>query len=98
MKKGDFFSNLENACPDDSEIERTNQICNLFDMKNGEELTGLYTKTDIILLVDIFEKLSNVSTEEYGVKIINCVSICSYTHQCGVKFTDIRLQTLQGKI
>ena len=42
-------------------------------------------KTDIILLADGFEKFKKVSTKEYGIKALNCVSICSYTYQYGLK-------------
>ena len=97
MKKGDFFSKLKNGCQDDSEIERTNQIIKLFDIENAEELTRWYLKTDIILLVDVFEKFMEVSTEKNGFNPLYCVSICGYTYQCGLKYTDIKLQRLQDK-
>ena len=64
MKKEDFYSKLKNECPDDSEIERTKQIIKLFNIKNGEELTRLYMKTNIILLPDVFEKFIKVSTKD----------------------------------
>ena len=64
MKKEDFYSILKNTCPDDSEVERTKQIFNLFDFKTGEELTRLYLKTDNILPVDAFGKIIKVSTKE----------------------------------
>ena len=38
-----------------------------------------------------------VSIEEYGINPIYCVSICTYTCQCGLKYTDYKIQTLQGK-
>ena len=41
LKKEDFFSKLKNKCPDDKEIERTKEIIKIFDIKNGEELTGI---------------------------------------------------------
>ena len=55
LRKDDFFSDLKNSCPDGGEIDRSKQIVKIFDIKNGEELTRLYMKTDIILLVDVFE-------------------------------------------
>ena len=97
MKKEDFFSELKNKCPDDSEIERTKQVIEIFGVKNVEEKTRLYMKAGIILLADIFEKKIKISTEEYGIDRLNCVSVCSYTLQCVLKYTDIKLQTLQDK-
>ena len=34
-----------------------------FDHKNGEKVTKLFCKSDVILLADVFEKLVRVSTE-----------------------------------
>ena len=56
LKIEDFFSKLIIACPDDSEIDRRNQIIKLFDSKIGVELTRLHMRTDIILLKDFVEK------------------------------------------
>ena len=71
-KKEDFFSELKNACPDDSEIQQTNQNFKIFDIKNGEDFTILYKKIDIISLVDVFEKLIKVSNKEYEINPLCC--------------------------
>ena len=97
LKKEDFFSKLKNDYPDDDEIERTKEIIKLFNIKDGEELTKLYCKSDFILLADIFEKFIKVSTEEYKINPLHCISLPSYTYQCALKYTDIKLQTLQDK-
>ena len=69
----------------------------MFDIKNGEELTKLYCKIDIILLADVIEKFVKVSFEEYGTNPLYCVSLPGYTYQCALKYTDIKLQTLHDK-
>ena len=97
LKKEDFFSKLKNKCPDDGEIQRTREIIKKFNIKNGEELTQLYLKSDVILLADVFEKFIKISVEEYGIKPLYCVSLPGYTWQRGMKYTDINLQTLQNK-
>ena len=97
LKKEDFFSKLKNDYPDDDEIERTREIIKLFNIKNGEELTKLYCKSDVILLADVFERFIKVSTEEYKINPLYCVSLPGYTYQCALKYTDIKLQTLQDK-
>ena len=97
LKKEDFFSKLKNDCPDDVEIERTKEIIKLFNIKDGEELTKLYCKSDVILLADVFEKFVKVSTEEYKINPLYCVSLPGYTYQCALKYTDIKIQTLQDK-
>ena len=51
-------------------------------------------KTDSILLADLFENFIKVSNKDYGINSFFCVSICSYTLQCCLKYTVIKLQTL----
>ena len=97
LEKEDFFSKLKNRGPDDDEIERTKEIIKLFDMKTAEELTKLHCKSDVILLPDVIEKFVRVFSEEYGINPPYCVSLHGYTYQCALKYTDIKLQTLQDK-
>ena len=97
LKKEDFFSKLKNDYPDDEEIERTKEIIKLFNIKDGGELTKLYCKSDVILLADVFEKFVKISTKEYKINPLHCVSLPGYTYQSALKYTDIILQTLQDK-
>ena len=87
LKKEDFFSKLKNDYPDDEEIERTKEIIKLFNIKDGGELTKLYCKSDVILLADVFEKFVKVSTKEYKIIPLYCVSLPGYTYQCALKYT-----------
>ena len=43
------------------------------------------------------EKFVKVSFEEYGNNPLYCVSLPGCTYQCALKYTDIKLQTLQDK-
>ena len=61
LKREDFFSKLKNDYPDDDEIERTREFIKIFNIKDGEELTKLYCKSDVILLADVMEKFVKVS-------------------------------------
>ena len=97
LNKEDFFSKLKNKCPDDEEIERTMNIIKRFIIKNGEELTEIYLKSDVLLLACVFEKFIKVSVYEFGINPFYCVSLPGYTWQCGLKYTGINLQTLQDK-
>ena len=51
----------------------------------------------MILLADVFEKFIKISVEKNGINPLYCVSLPGYTWQCGMKYTDINLQTLQDK-
>ena len=97
LKKEDFLGKLKNDNPDDEEIERRKQIIKLFNIKSGKKLNKLYSKSDVNLLADVFEKFVKVSTEEYGINPLYCVSLSDYTYQCALKYTDIKLKTLQDK-
>ena len=97
LKKEYFFSKLKNKCPDDDEIERTMDIIKKFNIKNGEELTEIYLKSDVLLLACVFEKFIKVSVNEFNINPLYCVSLPGYTWQCGLKYTGINLQTLQDK-
>ena len=66
-------------------------------INNGEEVTQIYLKSDVLLLACVFENFIKVSVNEFGINPLYCVSLPGYTWLCGLKYTDIKLQTLQGK-
>ena len=72
-------------------------IIERFNIKNGEELTEIYLKSDVLLLACVFEKFIKVSINEFKINPLYCVSLPGYTWQCGLKNTGINLQTLQDK-
>ena len=57
----------------------------------------MYCKSDGILLADVFENFLKVSTKKYGINPLYCVSLPGFTYQCALKYTDIKLQSLQDK-
>ena len=79
LEKKDFFSKFKNKCPDDEEIERTKEIIKIFDIKNGEELTEIYLKSDVLLLACVFEKFIKVSINEFKINPLYCVSLPGFT-------------------
>ena len=85
LKKEDFFSKLKNDCPNDKQIERRKEIVKLFNFKNGEEPTHLHLKKDVLILACVFEKNIKVSLNEFYINPLYCVSLPSYTWQCGLK-------------
>ena len=97
LKKEDFFSKLKDKCPDDEEIERTKEFIKIFNIKNGEELTEIYLKSDVLLLASVSEKFTKVSVNEFGINPLYCVSLPGYTRECGPKYTGKNLQTIQDK-
>ena len=92
-----FLSKLKNKCPDDEEIKRTQAINKTFHIKIGEGITKFYLKSDVILLTDVFEKLVKVSTNEYGINPLYCISLHGYTCRCLLKYIGFKSQTLQDE-
>ena len=79
LKKEDFFRKLKNKCPDDEEIQRTMDIIKKFNIENGEEVTQMYLKSDVLLLACVFENFIKVSVNEFGNNPLYCVSLPGYT-------------------
>ena len=50
LKKEYFLSKLKNDYPNVKEIEQTKEILKSFIIKNGEELTQIYLKSDVFYL------------------------------------------------
>ena len=88
---------MRNGYPDDEEIQRTMNIFKRFNIKDGEESTEIYLKSDVLLLACVFEKFVKVSVNEFDINPLYCVSLLGYSWQCGLKYTGINLQTLQDK-
>ena len=91
-----YFSKTANKIRDQKEIDRTNEIIKLFNIKNGRELTELYCKADIILLADIFEKFLKVSITEFGINPLYHISLPGTTWSNGLKYTKIELELIKS--
>ena len=91
-----YFSKTKNEIPDQDEIERTNKIIKLFNIKNGRQLTELYCKADIILLSDIFEKFIDVSKTEFAVNPLYHISLPGTTWSNGLKYSKLELELIKN--
>ena len=91
-----YYSKTKNEIPDQDEINRTNEIIKLFNIKNARELTELYNKADIILLADIFEKFLKVSKIEFGINPLYHISLPGTTWSNGLKYTKIKLELIKN--
>ena len=91
-----YLSKTANKIPDQKEIDRTNEIIKLYNIKNGNELTELYCKADIILLADIFEKFKEVPKTEFGINPLYHISLPGTTWSNGLKYTKIKLELIKN--
>ena len=86
-----FLSTLKQTSPPDEEINRTQEIIKKFNVKNGQELTELYLKMDVLQLADVFENFVEKATLEYGINPLYSYSLPGYTWKAGLKLTNIKL-------
>ena len=95
-KKEDFLSKLKNKYQcDEKTLERTKEVIWFLNSENGENLTIFFCKSDVILLADVFEKFIKASIKKCDNYSLLCVSLHGHIWQCGLKNTDIKLQTFQ---
>ena len=77
LTKEDFWSTLKQKTPPDEESNRTQEIKK--NVKNGQELTMIYLKMDVLQLADVFENLVEKATLEYGINPLYSYSLPGYT-------------------
>ena len=68
-----------------------------YNLKNGQELTMLYLKMDVLQLADIFENFVENATLEYGINPLYSYSLPGYTWKAGLKLTKIILDYIKDK-
>ena len=98
LLKEDCFSKLKNGYPENNEIQRSNNIIEIFDIKTGRELTEFYLKTDVVLLADVFEKIIKASLNEFKINPLYCVSLPGYTWECRLKYIRLICKHFKIKI
>ena len=85
LTKEDFWSTLKQTSPPDEEFNRTQEINNKFNVKNGQELTMIYLKMDVLQLADVFENFVEKATLEYSINPLFSYSLPGYTWKTGFK-------------
>ena len=71
LTKEDYWSTLTQSYPSDDDIKRSQELIDKTNIKNGQELTMLYLKMDVLQLADVFENFVESSTREH--KLILCI-------------------------
>ena len=97
LTKEDFWSKLKQTTPPDEENNRTQEIIKKFNVKNGQELSMLYLKMDVLQLVDVFENFVEKATLEYSINPLYSYYLCGYTWKAGLKLTNFRLDFIKDK-
>ena len=93
----DFWSTLKQTTPSLEEINRRQEIIKKYDLKNGQELTELYLKMDVLQLTEVFENFVEKATLEYSINPLYSYSLPGYTWKAGLKLTNIKLDFIKDK-
>ena len=97
LTKGDYWSTLTQSYPSDDDIKRTQELIDKNNIKNGQELTMLYLKMNVLQLADVFENFVESSTRECKINPLYSYSLPGYTWKAGLKLTDIKLDFIKDK-
>ena len=97
LTKEDFWSTLKQTTPPYEEINRTQDIIKKFNVKNGQEITMIYIKMDVLQLADVFEDFVEKATLEYSINPLYSYSLPGYTWKAGLKLTNIKLDFIKDK-
>lgn len=92
--KDDFYSNLKADDITDEEYKHAQTIWREFNIQNLGEYSDLYLKTDVLLLVDVFQNFRKNCINTYGLDPGPYFTLPGYTWSCMLKYTKVRLELL----
>ena len=89
--KSKFFSSLKESNISDKEYERAINVWEVYKIKTLGEYHDLYLKTDVLLLVDVFEKFIKTCLNYYGLDPCHYFSSPGLSFDAMLKMTKIEL-------
>ena len=92
--KCNFFSSLKDECISEKDYHRANNIWNVFKMSIMGDYHDLYLKTDVLLLVDMFEKFIKTCLDYYGLDPCHYFSSSGLSWDAMLKMTGIELELI----
>ena len=84
LTKENFWSTLKQKTPPDEKINRTQEIIKKFNVRNGQELTMIYLKMDVLQLAHVFENFVEKATLEYDINPLYSSSLPGYSWKAGL--------------
>ena len=92
--KNKLFSSLKNEGISEKDYEKAKNIWNTFKIKTIGEYHGLYLKTDVLLLADVFEKFIKVCLDCYGLDPCHYFNSSGLSWDAMLKMTGIELELI----
>ena len=97
LTKADYWSTLTQSYPSDDDIQRTQELIDKNNITTPQQLTMLYSKTDVLQLADVFENFVEKCTLMYGNNPLYSYSAPGYTWKAGLKLTNVKLDFTHSK-
>ena len=92
--KDSFFSSLKGKGFSDEDYLRAIKVWSIFYIKNLGEHHDLYSKTDVLLLCDVFEKFIDVCLEYYDLDPCHYFSSSGLAWDAMLKMTGLELKLI----
>ena len=89
-----FFSSLKDRCISRKDYLKGNNIWIVFKMNTVGDYHDLYLKTDVLLLIDVFEKFINTCLDYYGLDPFHYFSSPGLSWDAMLKMTRIELELI----
>ncbi|KAJ8914908.1 hypothetical protein NQ315_016062 [Exocentrus adspersus] len=89
-----FYNKLTDSSISDEDYQHAKNVWAAFNIKNLGEYTDLYMKTDILLLVDVFERFRHSSHMTYNLDPAHYYTLPGYTWDCMLFKTRQTLELL----
>ena len=92
--KEDFYSVLNDKHISKEDYEHVQNVWNTFNLKNMGQYHDLYLKSDILLLVDVFENFRKTCLEYYKLDPCHYFTSPGLSWDAMLKMTDIKLELM----
>ena len=93
-KKEDFYSILNEKDISNEDYQHVQNVWNTFNLKNMGDYHDLYLKSDILLLVDVFENFRKTCLEYYKLDPCHYFTSPGLSWDAMLKMTDIKLELI----
>ena len=92
--KESFYSSLNDNHISDEDYEHAKKVCSTFEMKSLEDYHELYNRTDVLLLVDVFENFRDICMAHYELDPAPYHSSPGLAWDACLKMTEVKLELL----
>lgn len=89
-----FYNDLSEEPCSDEDYQHAHKVWDTFGMRSFREYTDIYVKTDVLLLVDVFNRYREECLEAYKLDSIHYFTCPALTWDAGLKFSNVRLELL----